>query len=72
MTEDTKVVKIVPTEEKSINMYDMGLNDWIGYETCEVLRVPGGWIYTTYVYSGSNILASNSMLIKYDEEFKNE
>jgi len=41
---EEKVIKMVPATKEPVNIHAMGLNDWIGYETCDVLRVPGGWI----------------------------
>ena len=67
---EEKVIKMVPATKEPVNIHAMGLNDWIGYETCDVLRVPGGWIYTTYMFGDNEIVVGNSVFVEYCEEFK--
>lgn len=49
--------------EFSKDMYDLKLNEsnLDEAEGCNIIRVPGGWIYN---------FGSNSIFIKYNEEFK--
>ena len=46
------------------NIYGMKLHQVIIEGNMEILRVPGGWVYT--------VLGTNSIFVPFNNEFKNE
>jgi hypothetical protein len=52
---------------KPSNIYEMGLHESIWIDGFVILRVAGGWIYTSYDVNGE---LHNSMFVPYDNEFQ--
>jgi len=54
-----------------MNLYDMNLGDDFKFaDDSYALRVPGGWVFTTYRKSPSSACAVASCFVPYDDEFQ--
>lgn len=54
-----------------MKMHDIKAPDVNGGMTISILRVPGGWIYTTYMKTMGGYIPS-SVFVPYDSEFRNQ
>lgn len=51
-------------------IYGLQLHEEISLSTCtSVMRVPGGWIYTTDYMTDDNHLSISTTFVPYNEEF---
>jgi len=54
-------------------LYEIGLNEVIalaGPDDIQIRRVPGGWIYTTYVENGTGGCNVSSCFVPFNNEFQ--
>lgn len=54
-------------------IYTMNLGDCLqpnGSESINILRVPGGWIYTSYSENGTGGYDMSSCFVRFDNEFQ--
>lgn len=55
----------------SNELYDMKLNDELAMDKyCDVLRVPGGWIYKQVTECGSGGYTCSMCFVPFDNEFQ--
>ena len=52
------------------NIYNMKIHDSLRISKgLDVLRVPGGWIYTIYDENGTGWYSTSSCFVRFDNEF---
>lgn len=55
------------------NIYSLRLHERFSFDVFEVVRVPGGWVYTTWESDGgSGALPRTSVFVPYNAEFERE
>lgn len=50
-------------------LYKMGLHDILYQSDYEILRIPGGWVYTRFSESGAGGSNLSSVFVPFDNEF---
>ena len=58
-------------KKKVESIWELKLHETVSFGLCEVMRIPGGWIYT-YFDSKTGQEATTSVFIPFSIEFKNE
>lgn len=51
-------------------LYEMELNSKHHFDDYEILRVPGGWIYTRFSENGTGGYNMSSCFVPFDNEFQ--